>query len=247
METPTTCAGCSAQISAGTRFCRRCGRPSPYLNETSVTESTTQILPRAEALPINAAPPLASAYQAPLQNGDSSGEATRRSLESNKMTSNAKPHVSWAVYAMVLLIVACAVATIVFLKPRSQTQKIVIVRPSDGFVAAPPAIPHIAVPEVPRAPSALPAAESPNSDKDALVYPNAEIKMRVNRAGEGQVLQMSTTDALDTVADWYTSKLKPSRAVRENQNVVLDAGEVKAVITKAGNKTEIILHQTGLR
>ncbi len=114
------------------------------------------------------------------------------------------------------------------------------IRPPDSFAAAPPAIPGIEAPRAPEAPSA-PGSIAGDS---ALVYPNAQIRVNINRAGKGLVLQMSTTDNLDAVADWYMSKLKPTSVVREQSNVVLDAGRVKAVITAAGDKTEIVLNQT---
>ncbi|MGA9996120.1 MAG: hypothetical protein WBP93_11945, partial [Pyrinomonadaceae bacterium] len=79
-----------------------------------------------------------------------------------------------------------------------------------------------------------------------LIYPGAQITMEVTDASEGDVLQLQTSDSLDKVASWYAEKLKPTKTVRVPfpvKVVVLEADEMKAVITAKGDGTSILLKQ----
>jgi hypothetical protein len=69
--------------------------------------------------------------------------------------------------------------------------------------------------------------------------------MVVSKAGEGDVVQLQTEDAVDKVADWYTKKLKPTKIVRQPGNVILKSDELSVIITSSGNGSNIMLKQGG--
>ena len=68
--------------------------------------------------------------------------------------------------------------------------------------------------------------------------------MEVTDVSEGAVLQLQTSDSFDKVVNWYTEKLKPTKVVRiPDSNVILEAGEMKAIINAEDGKTIIMLTQ----
>lgn len=69
--------------------------------------------------------------------------------------------------------------------------------------------------------------------------------MIVSKAGEGDVMQLTTTDSVNKVADWYINELQPEEILRRPNNVVLKTDEVGVVITSNGNGANIMLKQGG--
>lgn len=68
--------------------------------------------------------------------------------------------------------------------------------------------------------------------------------MEVTDVSEGAVLQLQTSDSFDKVVNWYTEKLKPTKVVKlPNSNVILEAGEMKAIINAKDGRTIIMLTQ----
>lgn len=157
---------------------------------------------------------------------------TSRSLEVNRKSPQ------WVLIGSILIAVIALTALFVTL----------LNRPSTPTTVSPPAVarpepPTIAPPPPPMPP---PGSTQGTSINQAFVYPGAETMMEITGADEGNVLQLQTSDSFDKVVDWYTEKLKPAKVVRikdPTSHVILEAGELKAIINTNGDKTTIMLAQ----
>jgi hypothetical protein len=116
---------------------------------------------------------------------------------------------------------------------------------SSTTTASPPAVTRPEVPTIPQ-PPAPPMPPQGTGINPAFVYPGAKTMMEITGDDEGNVLQLQTSDSFDKVVDWYTEKLKPAKVVRikdPTSHVILEAGELKAIINANGNVTTIMLAQ----
>ncbi|HEY0321254.1 MAG TPA: zinc ribbon domain-containing protein [Pyrinomonadaceae bacterium] len=219
----SACANCGAELVPEGRFCRKCGEPSNPLERGSVTEVTTR---RLET------PGQDVTGQQPLEQ-QSSGQ-TRAGLSVETQTLAPASTLKRWLPGLVLLCIAILLPAIYVLKKwRQTTIKIV-----------PPTVQVPAVPKPPQPPEA-PAKGTTSwaSIDQSLIYPGARTTMVVSKAGEGDVVQLETKDAIDKVADWYTAKLKPTEIFRKPDNVILKADEMAVIITSNGSGTNIMLKQ----
>jgi hypothetical protein len=160
-------------------------------------------------------------------------DATTRSLEPTAQG----PKKSRLVlsFAVLFLAVVSAFAVGMMLRGRmatttpTQTPPVITV-PGTGLPPPPPP---------PAAPPA-PGTSTPTSD---LMYPGAQTIMDM-KTGRGNFLQLSTTDPIDKVVDWYVTKVKGAEIIRTpGAGAVLRAGETKIVISPGGQGSAIIIKQ----
>lgn len=221
-----SCSNCGAELLPEGRFCRKCGQPSNPLGRPSITEDTTRRLEKnadpfmgqnQPGQPANLEPTIR------LQGGQSLSAQTR-SLEPAQSTKKWIP-------ALVLLCIFILLPTIFLLRYWRQPTVIIPTPPTTGP----------AVPKPPKPPAVPPAPSSPIDQ--SLIYPNARTTMVVSKAGEGNVVQLETEEALEKVTNWYKDRLKPTEIVQRPGNVILKSDEATAIITANGNGTNIMIKQ----
>jgi hypothetical protein len=78
--------------------------------------------------------------------------------------------------------------------------------------------------------------------KEAYTYPGSEVVMQMISGSEG-VLQLSTIDPPDKVAEWYTRKLGLSERVKAAGQTVLKGKDATIVISGTDDGTHIIVTQ----
>ena len=227
-----TCTKCGAEMTAGARFCRRCGQPAPDAPARSVLEAETRVFatrdqePNASTQHINS-PPTAPAYMSPVEMPAPPAAAP--------VTKSLRPSSSTA-----RVLLACLVLLLLIFPVALVAMKLVSDRISR------PETPVVTVPEVPPPPPPPPANGGPAPINSALVYPDARTLLDVTKT-DGHVLQLRTRDPLDKVVRWYIDKIKPSETVkmREGNMTILRNEDIRAIITSAGNETDIIIRQGG--
>jgi hypothetical protein len=76
----------------------------------------------------------------------------------------------------------------------------------------------------------------------AYIYPGSVKSMDITHNGKS-VIQLTTSDPIEKVTDWYRARLKPSKTVQVPFGVatVMEGKDVKAVITGSGSGTMIML------
>jgi zinc ribbon protein len=242
------CTNCGAEISPGTKFCRRCGQPS--LDTASVSEATTRVFEATAERKVSPteswnAQPTGPAYLSPSARAGAPTpppqDATTKSLDS---TGSQKQKIWLAVSIMALLIavfVAVVVGTMLKVRNAVTTQAPpVVTRPETGL-PAPPA---------PPAPPALPPIEEPPAAGTSvatseLMYPGAETVMDM-KSSRDNFLELRSTDSLDKVVDWYTTKLKPSEVIKDGTRgteAILRAGRTSVIISARDSGTDILIKQ----
>jgi hypothetical protein len=201
------------------------------LDAESVTEGTTRLLETPErpaAFDQHVYEQPGSLAQA-TSHLPSQANQTSRSLEANRKSPQ------WVLIGSLLVVVFMLTTLVIVLTNRHSTRTTV----------TPPVVTRPELPSIPPPqPPPLPPGDSTQgtSINRAFVYPGAETTMEVTDVDEGDVLQLQTLDSFDKVVDWYMAKLKPTKVVRvPSSNVVLEAGEMKAIITANGNGTTIML------
>jgi hypothetical protein len=200
-----------------------------------VTEGTTRLLDTPEPK----APFNQNVYE---HHGGLAQPTSRIPLEANptsrSLETNPKPK-NWVLIGSILVATLALILTALFIALRN---------PSTTTPVSPPAVtrpelPPIQPPQPPAPPQGIPSSGTTSISRE-LVYPGAETIMEVTDVSEGAVLQLQTSDSFDKVVSWYTEKLKPTKVVRiPGSNVILEAGELKAIINAEGNKTTIMLAQ----
>ena len=219
-----SCAHCGAEMLPEARFCRRCGQASKEFARGSVTEVTTRRL--ETDVPHVGNPNLQQSELELSRQG-----ATMSSLGAT--TKSLAPQSSirtWLPYLVLLALFLLLIPIVVLLSK----QPTVIIKKGTEAPAVPP----------PPAPPA-PGARSSTSIDQTYIYPGARTTMEMTRVGAGSMVQLETNDNLDKVVDWYTTRLKPKRVVRvpEQGQTILDADDLKAIISQSGNGTSILLKQ----
>ena len=225
------CPKCGAEMTAGARFCRRCGQPVPAPSASSVLEAETRTFapPREPATPtqhINS-PLTGPAYMEPGQMPSAPAPVTK-SLE----PSGGAAKVLLAGLVLILLIVTISLVVMKILSSRDSR----------------PETPVVTTPEMPPPPPAPPAPGRGGSSpiSSSLVYPDAETVLDISKT-DGHVLQLRTRDPLKKVVDWYTEKLRPTETVKVpgDNTTILRGDDIRAVITATGTETNIIINQGG--
>lgn len=232
MQQTSLCTACGTEISSEARFCRKCGQPSARFNPNSVTEGTTRLLDTPE----RQASVGQDVYE---QHGDLARatsrippqvNATSRSLEPTRQPKN------WLLLGSILVATVALILTSLFLMTRNRS----------ATTVSPPVVPRPEAPPIhPPPPPPLPPRGSIQGSgiSRALVYPGAETMMEITDASEGDLLQLQTSDSFDKVVSWYTERLKPTKVIKKSSNVILEAGEMKAIINAEGDGTIIMLTQ----
>jgi hypothetical protein len=240
------CTNCGAEISAGTKFCRRCGQPS--LDTASVSEATTRVFEataerRAQPTESWNAQPTGAAYLSPSPGSSSAPSrppalnATTKSLE----TTGGHKQKIWLAVSMValliLMFVAVAIGTMIKVVRNAATTQTppVVVRPETGLPTQPPAPPAPPFAEPPAAGATVPTSE--------LMYPGAETVMDM-KSSRDNFLELRTSDPVNKVVDWYTAKLKSAEVMRSGgTEAILRTGRTSVIISTRGNATDILIKQ----
>ena len=227
----TMCANCGAEIATGARFCRQCGRPSPAMESTSVTEATTRFL----ETPVGTADAVgAVTYTAP-EPAELSAAGTR-SVPAAAATQSLIPPkrrrnvllLSLALSGVLLAAFAALLALWYGMKPAG--------------VSTPP-IPIVRHPPLPPAPIP-PVGDRNPTETNPLVYPNAAVVRHITSAGQPSLVQIRSPDSFAKVVAWYEAKLRPTeKVIMPGSHAVLKAGKATVIIKGATNETNIMLTQ----
>jgi ribosomal protein L40E len=238
MQQISLCTNCGAEIPGGARFCRSCGQRSNQLNPNSVAEGTTRLLETPEPN----APFGQNVYE---HHGGLAQPTSRIPLEANStsrsLETNPQPH-NWVLIGSILVATLALILTALYITLRNS--------PTTTPPASPPAVtipelPPVQPPQPPTPPQGIPSGSNTTISRE-FVYPGAETTMEVTDVSEGAVLQLQTSDSFDKVVKWYTEKLKPTKVMRVSiptPSVILEAGEMKAIINTEGGRTIIMLTQ----
>jgi hypothetical protein len=238
------CTNCGAEISPGTKFCRRCGQPS--LDTASVSEATTRVFEataerKAAATESWNAQPTGPAYLSPNSRAAAPTpplqDATTKSLEP---TRDQKHQIWLAVSIMSVILavfVAVAIGTMIKVRKAATTQTPpVVVLPETGLPAPPPPPPGL--PPIEQAPAAGTSVAT-----SELMYPGAETVMDM-KSSRDNFLELRSNDPLNKVVDWYMAKLKPSEVLRSGgTEAILRVGRTSVIISTRGNATDILVKQ----
>jgi hypothetical protein len=120
--------------------------------------------------------------------------------------------------------------------PTPQTPP-VVTRPGTDLPPPPP----------PPPPVQQPPASGPSVETGALMYPGAETVVDM-KTGQGNFLQLRTTDPAGKVADWYTDRLKATDIIKTpGAGAVLRTGGTNVIISPRGNVTDIVIKQAAER
>jgi hypothetical protein len=221
-----SCAGCGAELMPGARFCRKCGEAANPLGRASVTEVTTRRLgakdePFMPGQAVSGQPPLERRWQTgPAQAAETRGLAT----------APASPLKKWLPGLLILCIAIIIPALYVLRQWRQPNMPTKVVIPS--------------VPQPPKPPPPPGAGTTTQSTIDRkFFYPGASTTMIINKAGEGERVQLSTQDSVDKVSDWYTAMLKPSEIIRQPMQTILKEGNMTVLIKPDANGASIMLIQ----
>ncbi len=230
------CSNCGTIITPGTKFCRKCGQPS--LDTASVSEATTRVFeataePTAPTSNWNAQP-TGPAYLSPAGAASPLQDVTTKSLEPTgrkQKSSLAVPIIA------VLLAVLVAVAVGMMLRGRNAQQTQTPPAAAGPETVLPP------LPPLPPHPSGEPPASGASVSTSELMYPGAETVMDMKNSREN-FLELRTSDPLDRVVDWYTTKIKAAEIIRtRGTEAILRSGKTSVIISSRGNATNILIKQ----
>lgn len=237
------CTNCGAEISPGTKFCRRCGQPS--LDTASVSEATTRVFEataerKAAATESWNAQPTGPAYLSPSRRPAAPMPPPQAANTKGLEPTRGQKHQIWLAIAIMSVIlavfVAVAVGTMIKVRKAATTQMPpVVVLPETGLPAppAPPAPPPVGEP---------PAAGTSVATSE-LMYPGAETVMDM-KSSRDNFLELRSNDPLDKVVDWYVAKLKPSETLRSGSTeAILRVGRTSVIISTRGKATDILIKQ----
>ena len=238
-----TCANCGAALIAGAKFCRQCGRVVNNASAPIVTEATTRTLHSpaqfgAQPTDFFAPQPTSPAYMAPGQM-----PPDPPAYITNNLTRPANKQNVLLISLLVAMIVLglFTFGIIAFFKNRSTVQR---ERPTV------PETPTVERPGIPPPPPQPPGTKAPtgkvgtNHISPDFIYPGAKTMMDLTRANGGSLLQLQSTDSFAKVLDWYTAKLNPKSVIKTGgANAILKSDEVMAIITAAGEGTNIMLKE----
>lgn len=234
MQQTSICTNCGADIPIEARFCRACGQRLTRLDANSVTEGTTRLLETPER-------PASFDQHVYEQPGSLAQPTTRIPAQANETSRSlelSRKSPQWVLIGSIVIAVLALTALFITLWNRSSTTPTV----------SPPAVTRPELPTIPPPPPPVPPPGNTQGTgiNRTFIYPGAKTTMEVTSADEGNALQLQTSDSFDKVVDWYTEKLKPTKVVRikdPTSNVILEAGELKAIINANGNGTTIMLAQ----
>jgi hypothetical protein len=157
---------------------------------------------------------------------------TSRSLELSRKSPQ------WVLIGSILIAVIALTALFVTLLNRSSTTTV-----------SPPAVTRPEAPTIPQPPP--PPVPPPGSTQGtginrSFIYPGAKTTMEITGDDGDSVIQLQTSDSFDKVVNWYITNLKMTKMVLPkdpNSQVILEAGELKAIINANGDVTTIMLAQ----
>ena len=83
-----------------------------------------------------------------------------------------------------------------------------------------------------------------DSDVEALIYPGASTKVKMDHDQGDRTVQLETTDPLDQVEKWYQSNMKFDKTIRLTSNsVVMRNQRVSITLAVENKKTNILIKQ----
>jgi hypothetical protein len=229
MQAKMVCFHCGAESFAEARFCRQCGQRLDDRPPVSVTEGSTRLFDAPYTPPKS--DPFANENQwagGPIVSHDANftssvaGKHTQTLGQPKSYKGlfliGGSAFLAFAVLALILLFRFWGTVTI---NP-----------PSDSAPPPPSAL------QEPPAPSA-----SGTNVFSKLMYPGAKTTMSVSGGGEGNVLQLETTDTVEKVANWYRAKFSNPKVTSIPKSQIIDAGNIKVIIIDQNNGTRILLTQ----
>jgi hypothetical protein len=203
------------------KFCRRCGTPIDSSEATTRTfdepvrvEAGTQPTNSWPTTPTFAPPSLAPSAQAPLT----------RELEQG---SQKKTVIILASVVAVLLISLIVLAVILLRNTGAPA------------TTPPPVVGQEERPGLPPPPPPPPGGAPVEINRE-LYYEGAKVTLETFDQ-RGKSVQLSTSDPVDKVADWYKSKIAATSITRGEGFVTLVGSGIAVVITREDGETQIIL------
>ena len=236
------CAKCGTDLEQGMKFCRRCGTPvdaseaaTRTFDEPARFDAGTHPTNSWPTTPAFAPPSVAPIAQAPAtQSLDKSGQK--------------KTVIILASVVAVLLISLIVLAMILL---RSSSTPVPTAQGQGQGTVQPPRVPDPSgglpgpggLPPPPPAPPGAPPVEI-NTE---LYYPGAKVTLETFDA-RGKAVQLTTSDSVAKVAEWYKAKIAPTNITRAENFVTLTGNGIAVVITDDDDETQIILaHDNGRR
>lgn len=222
--TDLNCKNCGMEIMPGTRFCRQCGQPAPDTSTTSVTEGTTRVLHSFA----DDETPTRHFYSTPAGGPpvqvDASAQARSLAAEAPAPKRKSKFKIISVVSVLLVMMIVIPLG-------------VVALRWNSAGRTVRSGAPSIGIPPVPAAPN-IPGVPTIGDD---LRYPGATTIMDIRKANR-QVIQLSTSDSLDKVVNWYEAKINPKERVRiGGAQAVLKSDQYSVVINGNGSQTQILI------
>ena len=230
------CDNCGTSLLDSAKFCRACGKPTPALSEATTKkfdEQTDFQNPTRSVGPSFTGP----AYMSPMEfNPAAPGAATN---DLRQKTRNRNLMIIACMFGVMILALA---GLLIFL---------------NFGINAPPTPPTTAVeipaipppPPVPGQPTPPPITVTPAETgiDPSLIYPGSRQTMSIVKPGGKSVLQLVSSDAAKTVADWYSSRLQGAKKVSilGIGPTILKLGDVGVVITGSDEGTQILITKGG--
>ena len=211
------CSRCGYISDRPARFCRQCG--SQLTEETDASSATTQnyaSMAAQSAVPQPAIPAYAPQQQWNEQTPETTpfyrppiASQTPISMTSQKRTSWGK----WILISLLTFMLICIVAIggALYVGKKWVENHNISVAEEGGSAPAMPPLP----PDAPEPPDAPPApAIAGNLDK--YKYPDAEVTQS-HKDGMTEMIQMTTTDDLEDVREYYRKKLKNVMSINDEK------------------------------
>ena len=219
----TICANCGAEMAAGARFCRQCGRAAAAMEGASVTEATTRLLETPTKTADATRPPTYTAAEpTELSAADTRSIHAAAARQGLTSTKRQRTVLLLSLALSGVLLVAFAALLALWYSMKSAGVK----RPPAIIVSHPPPM------------GDLKQAGTP------LIYPNATVVQNIIRDGKPMMVRLRTPDSFDKVVAWYEAKLQPTqKIISTGANAVLKASKATVIINGAGNETSIMLTQ----
>ena len=169
------------------------------------------------------------------------GAETSRGLEMNRKPTN------WLLISAIVVAALALIATGLFIGLRNNRSTTTRTTP---VIITPPGVPPVHPPPPPGIPPpSAGVTEGSTTINSDLIYPGAKTVLKGTGDEGGDFMQLQTSDSFDKVVNWYKEKLKPQSTVEATdpstglpgRSVVLAGKEIAAIITAAGDTTNIML------
>jgi zinc-ribbon domain len=220
------CDNCGTSLLEETaKFCRACGKPTP-LSEAATKRFDEQPVLKNPTNPVGASF-TTPAYMAPFE--------IPPAQQTNDLRQKKQKRNVIILVSMLAVMIFALAGLLAFLSFGVDSSDISGPPPPPGVGAPPP--PGVPVPPGvtrPPIPPSPPGIGGSSSIDPSLIYPGATQTMSVNHEGGKSVLQLSSSDSVSKVAEWYIARLKITKKVELAGQTILKAGDIGVMIFGGG-------------